>query len=124
MEFDSQLGKIMLEAGILAGIYQWHEEAERIFKGLFEMKVGSEEPVIGYALTKIMANKSSEAVQILRDEALRFYPDSEMLKAFLALALKLAGNTYESEQTAQSVTATGKNQTAVRLASAVLKEEL
>ncbi|MGC8720391.1 MAG: hypothetical protein ACP5TY_10350, partial [Thermodesulforhabdaceae bacterium] len=63
-----------------------------------------------------------EAVRVLRDEALRLNPESEMLQAFLALALKLSGNSYESEKIAQNVASTGKNQSAVRLANVVLKD--
>ncbi len=122
MEFETKLVKILLEAGILAGEYQWQQDAEHIFQGLFAMRPDAEEPFIGLALTKIMANASGEAVRILRDEALRVHPDSALLQAYLALALKQAGNIHESENLARGIVAAGKDAAAVRFASAVLDE--
>ncbi|BDV01957.1 hypothetical protein TDMWS_20420 [Thermodesulfomicrobium sp. WS] len=122
MEFESRLVKVLMEAGIAAGVYGWKDDAEKILQGLLSMRPNAEEPYIGLALIRIMAERHDEAVQMLRDEALPLHPESDLLRAFLALALKLSGKNHESEHIAKKVTATEKNTTAARLVSTILSE--
>jgi|YelNatPaOPRAMG01_1025707.scaffolds.fasta_scaffold01323_14 Flp pilus assembly protein TadD len=122
MEFENRLVKILMELGIMAGGYHWKDEAEKIFRGLRIMRPQAEEPFVGLALMWMMAGGQEEAVKLLKDEALSLHPESEVLKAYLALALKLAGRNHESEKIAKDLASAGKNETAVRFAENLLRE--
>jgi Flp pilus assembly protein TadD len=122
MEFDSRLVRTLMELGIIASIYQWKDDAEKIFNGLRSMRPEAEEPFIGLALMSMASGEYEETVRMLRDEALKVHPESELLKAFLALALKLSGNSHESEKIAKQIASSGKHPSAVRLATGILQE--
>ncbi|MEJ5301187.1 MAG: HrpB1 family type III secretion system apparatus protein [Thermodesulforhabdaceae bacterium] len=122
MEFESRLVKILMELGMMASGYHWKDDAEKIFTGLRVMRPQAEEPFIGLALMWMMAGSNDEAVQILKNEALSRHPESEVVKAYLALALKLSGRTSESEQVARELIAAGKNEKALQFVENLLKE--
>ncbi len=122
MEFESRLVRVLMEVGMVAGAYRWKSEAEKIFAALRAMRPDREEPFIGIAMTWMMDGQPDEAVRLLQKEALPHHPESELLRAYLALALKLSGRVHESETLAREVIATGKNETVIRLVTDLLRE--
>lgn len=122
MDFDTPLVRKMMEIGMLASGHGFVEEAESIFSGLQEMRPEREEPIIGRALLKMNTGKPDEAVRILRDEAIKKNPKSDLAHAYLALALKLAGQVAEGLKVAEELSAKAENSEALRLAKAILEE--
>ena len=122
MEIETNTVQLLMETGYLAGGYGFYKESEDIFEGIQSIRPDSELPIIGLAVTKMNAGKNEEAARILWERALKINPESDLAKSFLGLALKLAGLQTESEAVLKEVTDDGKNEAAIKLAQALLKE--
>lgn len=103
MSISSELSRRLAEIGFMAGGYGLTPQSRVIFEGLQAALPDSEYPLIGLALNHINTGKPGEAVKILQDQALKKHPDSALVHAFLALALRLAGHTQAAEREIQQV---------------------
>jgi hypothetical protein len=121
MEIDTKLIRLLMEVGYLAGGHGFFKESETIFEGLKAVRSESEYPIIGLAITKMNAKKNDEAVEILREQALKLNPDSDMAKCFLGLSLKLSGMNHESRKVLEDVVENGNSEEAVNMARSFLE---
>jgi len=122
MDFESRLASLLMELGLMASSYGWRDDAEHILAGLLAMRPHAEEPFVALALMHMMDAKYDEAVAVLREKAIPLHPQSDILHAFLALALRLDGKVSESDQIAEHVISKGKNANAIRLSETMLRE--
>lgn len=122
MEIDSQLIRLIFEAGFLAGANNMPDDSETIFNAVKIFRPESEYPYIGSAVTCLNMGKNDDAVRILRDEALKVNPESNIARAFLGLSLKFSGLMDQSRTILQEVIDSGKDEKAVNMAEAILAE--
>jgi hypothetical protein len=122
MDIDSRSLQLLLEVGLLAGGYGWMKEAEVIFEGLRAVRPENESPLIGLAIAKMNNNQAEESIRILETEALNTNPESDLARAFLGLALKLAGRVEQSRLLSEQVVGRNRDQAAVNLAKGILEE--
>lgn len=119
MCLSSETVRLLTEIGFLAAGRGYPTEAMTIFTGLEAVRPGHEQAPIGIAVTHLNAGRAEEAVRHLR-AASAAHPESDNLRAFFGLALKLAGRTRESEQVLQQLLQDGTDEQAVRMAKALL----
>lgn len=121
-EIGTPLVRLMVEIGYLAGGNGFTDEAEAVFDGLRAVRPESEVPVIGLAVTRMNAGRPLDAVALLEGEALRLNPGSDLARGFLGLALRLAGHASRSHSVLEEVAATATDESAGRMARALLAE--
>ncbi len=120
MDNDDKLIKRLTEVGFLAAGYGSLEEAATIFSAVQQERPDSEYPHIGLAFAQLNAGKHDEAIATLRDKALEARSESSLAKAFLGLALHLAGRSGESNNHLEAVVASNDDPDAVALAKGLL----
>ena len=119
---DSDLIRLLLETGYLAGGYGFFAESETIFEGLRAVRAESELPLVGLAVTYMNAHRHQDAIDLLRDRALPGHPGNLTVKAFLGMALKLAGFNGESERLLCEVAGNGGDGPPAAMARELLAE--
>lgn len=103
MALRPEMTRRLAEIGFMAGGYGLIPQSRSIFEGLQAALPESEYPLIGLALNHVHTGNPAEAVKILQDQALQRHPDSAMVRAFLGLALRLAGHAQAAERELQRV---------------------
>ena len=119
MEIDAKSLQLLMEAGMLAAGYGYMPESETIFEGLKAVRPESESPLIGLAFTKMSTRQVDEAIRILDEQALKINPDSDLARAFLGLAYKLAGRGELSDSMVNQVLDSNRDPAAVNLAKSI-----
>ncbi len=119
-EQDKALWSRLLDIGYLAMSLGMFDRAIGIFQGLAAYRPQSEHPVIGHALTLLRLRKRTEAIDLLRNEALKRNPESDLAKGIYGLALQLSGNKIESEIIFNQVVKANRDPEAVKFARAFL----
>ena len=71
--------------------------AVRIFEGLALLREDKAFPYIGLALAMICVGSYGDAVRVLEERALRACPGDVEIRAYLGLALRLAGRASEAD---------------------------
>lgn len=122
MEIDARRVQLLMQIGFLAGEYGLSHEAETIFEGIRAVRPESEFPMIGLAFAKMVSNQLDESIRILRDEALKLNPDSDLAMSFLGLALSLSGHASECSRVVTEVVNRNGNEAAVKMARTILQE--
>ncbi len=118
---DKSLAKILIMIGFLSASAGLSEDSEQIFKSLKTMRPDSEYPLIGVAVSKMTAGNLEAAVEILRDQALQKKPDSDIAKAFLALAYTHLKRSEETQNLTKEILERNADQDAVNLATAIIE---
>lgn len=103
MSVRPELSQKLAEIGFMAGGYGLVPQSRIIFEGLQAALPDSEYPFIGLAMAHIHTGQAGEAVKILQEQALKQHPDSPLVRAFLALALRMSGHTQAAEREIQQV---------------------
>ncbi len=123
-QLDSSLLQLMMEIGFLATGYGLFDDAEKIFTGLKQVCPESCSPSIGLAFSKMSKGNMEEAVALLEGELenQENRKDADLVKAYLALALKLAGRSEQAKNLAEKLAKEGTQESAVNMAKAILEE--
>lgn len=92
--------KLLTEIGFIAAGRGQSEIAMTIMDGLTVLRPDRNGGYVGIALAHLNAQNPEEAVRVLRDEALPsvIQEDADIVRAFLALALKQSGRTREAAE--------------------------
>lgn len=103
----NDLYKLLMRVGFLAADCASTPVAEKLFQAVLLAKPSSEAPLIGLAYNAILAGRFDEAIQLLKEKALKLNPESSSAKVYLGLALgckgeKEASNTILAEVASQS----------------------
>lgn len=122
MEIEDKLLKLLMEVGYLGCGYGYFKDAVTVFGGLETLCPNSDSPFIGLAVATISRGHYEKAVEILRDQVLKKFPDSDMSRSFLGFALKITGKRTESEAILDEVVRNNRDEAAVNLAKALLAE--
>ncbi|WP_185961329.1 tetratricopeptide repeat protein [Telmatospirillum sp. J64-1] len=111
----------MTEIGFLAAGTGQAEQAQIILEGVQVMRPGHGQAFIGMAMAHLNAGRAAEAVRVLQQEALPkvVAEDQDMLKAFLALALKLDGRPREAGEVLDALDGEARDEAAIKLAAAI-----
>jgi Flp pilus assembly protein TadD len=118
---EARLVRLLAEIGIAAAGHGFPREAETILAGVQAVRPDSEAPHVGRAIGLLCAGRHDDAVRLLWREGLQAAPDSAYLRAFLAMALKLAGRAGDAERIAAEVLAGEADETAKALAREVVQ---
>ncbi len=118
---DKAAWSLLLDAGYLAMSVGLLESATKIFQGLAIYRPTSEHPIIGLALTLIRRRRLPEAMDQLRNIALKLNPESQIAQAVLGLALKIGGNRAEAETLFRQIVQANRDPEAVKFAQGFLQ---
>ncbi|MBW2067585.1 MAG: hypothetical protein JRI31_01710 [Deltaproteobacteria bacterium] len=123
-QLDRSLLQLMMEIGFLATGYGLFDDAEKIFTGLKQVCPESCSPSIGLAFSKMSKGNMEEAIVLLESELENQEKgkDAELVRAYLALALKLAGRSERAKSLAEELIKEGTQESAVNMAKAILEE--
>ena len=121
-EFERSFLQLMMEIGFLAAGYGYFQEADVIFEGLKELCQESSSPSIGLAFSKMCRNEFDDAINILENEAKKSPDNKDLIEAYLALALRLAGQSKRAKTIAQNLVEKGNQEAAINMAKAILEE--
>lgn len=113
--------RLLTEVGFLAAGWGMADEAMTIMAGLKELRPARGAAFVGMALAHMNTNRAGEAVRVLRDEALPAVAteDVDMVRAFLALALKLDGRPRESAEELDRIPPDSSDALAQRMAASL-----
>lgn len=125
VEFPPELVRLLTEIGYLAAGSGRTAQALTIMEGLKVMRPRRAAAYIGVALAHMNAGQAAQAVRVLRDEALPVVApeDADIVRAFLALALRLDGRPRECAEVLDLIPADSGDREAARLAAS-LRESL
>ena len=98
MEAYIILPKLLIMSGFIALSMNLIKTGEKIFKALKKYRPRTEYPLIGSAFVSICKGNYISAIDILRDEALKINPKSDLARAFLALAYTFSKKHEEMKQ--------------------------
>ena len=119
MTVSTELVRQLMEVGYVAAGCGLSAEADRIFQGVKAVRPDSEAPVVGRAVAWMNAGKAPEAIGMLQAELQRL-PESDVLMAFLGLAMQMAGLGQASETVLKQVVESGRDPSATAMADAIL----
>lgn len=114
---------LLLEAACLGAAFGFRDEAALICRRLNEIRPNSESPWIALAYAQMSVGKHRQAVKVLEKYALPCQPEHPLTLAFLALALKLAGDPGRARVTCERVLVCQETGPAADMARA-LRDEL
>ncbi|CAM2009302.1 tetratricopeptide repeat protein [Acanthopleuribacter pedis] len=100
---EAEVLPLLLQAAVLGATFGFREEAKTICAKLSEIRPDSEIPWIALAYAQMSVGKHRQAVKVLEKYALPRNPDHPLTQAFLALALKLAGDPGRARVTCDRV---------------------
>lgn len=89
---EAEVLPLLLQAACLGAACGFRDEALTICKKISELRPNSESPWIALAYSQMSVGKHRQAVKVLEKYALPCNPNHPLTQAFLALALKLAGD--------------------------------
>lgn len=117
---EAGLGKILSMIGFIASTLRLSDFAMAIFNTLQMYRPESEYPYIGAAIAQLDAGCFEEAVDMIRDNALRINPQNDLAKAILALAYTYLRRNTESLSLMEEIESNGRSEAAVNLVKAML----
>lgn len=109
----------LTEVGYLACGHQLDGLAQQIFDGVAALRPDSDAPAIGRGLAALCRGDAGLAVELLQ-AARDAHPESDAVRSFLGLALKLAGLNQQSETILREVASAGRDPQAAAMAHAIL----
>ena len=116
------LPKLLIMSGFVAIALNHVDTADRIFQALKIFRPQSEYPLIGIAYVLLSKGRYEQAIETLKDKALKINPQSDLAKAFLALSYAFAKKLEEMKHLTNQIIESDKDQSAVNMASALLSE--
>lgn len=121
MNFSAECVRLLTEIGFLAAGHGRPAAARTIMDGLKAIRPDRNGAYIGIALAHMNAGAPGEAVRELREEALPAVVEADvpLVRAFLALALKLDGRVRESAAELDLIQSDSPDQTAQRMAASL-----
>ncbi|MEM6654264.1 MAG: tetratricopeptide repeat protein [Planctomycetota bacterium] len=119
MELTTETVQQLMEIGYVAAGAGRFADADAIFAAVQAARPESEYPQIGRAVVCLNADRTPEAIAILRG-ALQINPDSDLAMAFLGFALRQAGLTQQSDEVLKQVIDAGGQPEAVAVARSLL----
>lgn len=122
MDIHSKMAKLLMEIGFLAVGQGMTAKADTIFDAVAVLKPNAENSMVGKAVNMMNNRSPEDAAAMLRDKVLAKYPDSDSAKAFLGLALKLAGRSSEAESVLAQLAAETKENDAAAMAKNLLAD--
>jgi tetratricopeptide (TPR) repeat protein len=124
MEIDSELLKLLMEIGFLAGDKGRLPEAQTIFEGVSKARPQSAYPYIGTAYVAMNKSEFEKAIAILRDAPHQDAKEKEISGGFLGMALKFAGYNEEAQRVLSDIKENGIDEIAINMASVLLEKDL
>ncbi len=122
MDIETKTLQYMAELGFLAADVGRAGEAERIFQGLSAVRPDGEAVLLGLAYVRLTGGFVREALNILQGRAQALYPDNEVIKSFIGLALFWDGQPGEGRAVLEQVAASGSDPAAVAMARQLLAD--
>ena len=114
------LPKLMIMSGFIAITLNMADTALIIFEALKKFRPQSEYPLIGIAYAHLSKGAYEEAIETLRDQALKINPRSDLARAFLALSYTYSKKREEMKQLSGEIIDNDEDQNAVAIARALL----
>ncbi len=98
MEVGTECLQLLGKVGFMACLEEsLPKEAEKIFSAAVLARPEQPTPYIGLALANMGIGKFSDAVELLKDKALKIDPEHDRAKVLLSMALKMDGRDSESQ---------------------------
>jgi tetratricopeptide (TPR) repeat protein len=119
-DLEVGLGKILSMLGFIASTLQLTDFAMAIFNSLQMYRPKSEYPFIGKAIAQLDIGCYKEAVDLLRNNALRINPQNDLAKAILAMAYTYLKRNADSMSLVKEIESRGQSEAAVNLAKALV----
>jgi Tfp pilus assembly protein PilF len=113
------MAKLLLETGMMAAWGGETSDARTILEGLQLSRPDSPLPAIGLAIAYLNEGRNQLAITVLED-ALQMDEECDAARCHLALACKVSGFDDRSRKLCEQVIASGRNPTAMELASTLL----
>ena len=114
------LPKLMIMSGFIAITLNMSDTALIIFEALKKFRPQSEYPLIGIAYAHLSKGAYEEAIETLRDQALKINPRSDLSRAFLALSYTFSKKREEMKQLTGEIIDNDEDENAVAIARALL----
>jgi Flp pilus assembly protein TadD len=122
MKIESDLVKLLMEIGFLAGRSGRLREAGLIFNGVAKARPNSAYPRIGLGYVAMACGQFAKATEILRSAPAGEREESELCQGFLGMALQLDGQQHEAREILTQLQDEGKNEVAVLMAGNLLEK--
>lgn len=116
--------KALLRLGNLASKHHMSEEALQMQKAASAARPESDVPFMNMGLTHLNMGNFPEAIEMLRDKALKLNPGRAATKAFLGLALKLSGEKDEADSMLKEVSENADDPDVAGVAKKTLEQDL
>ncbi|PTY07834.1 hypothetical protein DB347_06305 [Opitutaceae bacterium EW11] len=131
METPAELVRLLMRLGYWSVWHGLYGEAAALFDGARAARPESEVPVLGMAVLAMVMQRPEAAVELLRNEAAALAPRSELVRAHIGCALRLAGEEEEGRRILDQLSSEGRDADArlmaanlVRLPAEQLKPQL
>jgi tetratricopeptide (TPR) repeat protein len=116
------LPKLLIMSGFIAVSLNFLDAAEMIFEALKKFRPENEYPFIGLAYVHLNKGAYALAIEMLRDQALKINPQSDLARAFLALSYTFSKKYEEMKQLTSEIIENNDDQNAIAIARALLSE--
>ena len=120
-EVPTEIVKLLMEIGYIAGGQGLFKESRAIFEAVKAAREDSEYPLIGMAVTELNAGEYNRALELL-EEAEQLNAENYLTKSFKGLTYKLIGEITKAKEVLKEVVANAKEEEALNMARALLKE--
>jgi tetratricopeptide (TPR) repeat protein len=121
-EPEIALPKLMIMSGFIAITLNLADIALKIFEALKKFRPESEYPLIGIAYAYLSKGSYEEAIETLRDQALKINPRSDLARAFLALSYTFSKKSEEMKKLAGEIIDNDDDKNAIAIARALLAD--
>lgn len=121
METPAEIVRLLLRLGYWSVWHGLYQEAATLFNGARAARPRSEVPVLGMAVLALVMQQADAAVRLLRETAVPLAPDSELVRAHLGCALRLAGQETEGNALLATLASTGLDPDARHMATNLLR---
>ncbi|MFO1450228.1 MAG: hypothetical protein U1F61_18860 [Opitutaceae bacterium] len=121
METPAELVRLLMRTGYWSVWHGLYAEAAALFNGAKAARPESEMPVLGMAVLAMVMQQPDSAVQLLRENALSLAPKSELVRAHLGCALRLAGEESEGQDLLTRIVSEGRDPDARQMAVNLLR---
>ncbi|MDR2667660.1 MAG: hypothetical protein LBB38_01280 [Puniceicoccales bacterium] len=123
VEVRSEWLQLLMSVGYVACGQGRPSQSAIIFDGIAAVRPDSELPLIGLAMAQINLGKIALAGDTLLKRAAKLNPGSQLVRAFAAMALRMAGIVEESDRLIDAVIADGTDHCATELARNLKNED-
>lgn len=120
MDTPGDVVRLLLRLGYWSMWHGLYREAATLFRGARAARPASEVPVLGMAVLALLMQKPESAVSLLEETALALNPTSDLVRAHLGVAHRLAGNEDEGLSLLQTVAAQTRDLDAKSMAESLL----